>query len=307
MIENLAGSPVADAVQPAIALVLGQLLYVFQDVIDRFEVQFPPPRDLGRVDWRRVRHIRNHIVLAHPAEKLPRNRLPLIKQNRGIAWTPAFATISAMAKQLATSDFYDLDQLLSPAELAVRDAVRTFVDERYLPVVNQHWHAGTFPMELVPEMGRINCFGATIKGYGCAGLSNLAYGLVMGELERGDSGLRTVASVQVVLAMNAIYYFGSEDQKQRWLPEMAKGGKELGCFLDIGPKAISAQPCWNAEIARRTRMAGRSTARRRGSATATSPMSRSSGRDRCGWERQRWVGVICGFLVEKDTPVRGRV
>ena len=128
-----------------------------------------------------------------------------------------------MPSQLATSDFYELDSLLSPAEVAVRDAVRRFVDERYLPVVNKHWHAGTFPMELVPEMGRINCFGATIKGYGCPGLSNLSYGLVMRELERGDSGLRTVASVQGALAMNAIYSFGSEEQKQRWLREMAKG------------------------------------------------------------------------------------
>lgn len=134
-----------------------------------------------------------------------------------------------MASQLASSDFYQLDSLLSPQDIAVRDAVRKFVDERFLPQVNKHWHAGTFPMELVPEMGRINCFGATIQGYGCPGLSNLAYGLVMRELERGDSGLRTVASVQGALAMNAIYYFGSEEQKQRWLPEMAKGAK-LGCF-----------------------------------------------------------------------------
>ncbi|MBC8106103.1 MAG: acyl-CoA dehydrogenase family protein [Anaerolineae bacterium] len=134
-----------------------------------------------------------------------------------------------MASQPASSDFYDLDSLLSPGDIAVRDSVRKFVDEQFLPTVNKHWHAGTFPMELLPEMGRINCFGATIKGYGCAGLSNLAYGLVMRELERGDSGLRTVASVQGALAMNAIYYFGSEQQKQRWLPEMAKGLK-IGCF-----------------------------------------------------------------------------
>ncbi|CAN5594120.1 acyl-CoA dehydrogenase family protein [soil metagenome] len=134
-----------------------------------------------------------------------------------------------MPTQLASSDFYQLDSLLSPADLAVRDAVRRFVDERFVPVVNQHWHAGTFPMELMPQMGKIHCFGATIKGYGCAGLSNRAYGLVLRELERGDSGLRTVASVQGALAMNAIYYFGSEEQKQHWLPEMARG-LQVGCF-----------------------------------------------------------------------------
>src|SRR4051812_29679750 len=105
-----------------------------------------------------------------------------------------------MPSQLASSDFYELDSLLSPQEIAVRDAVRKFVDDRFLPQVNKHWHAGTFPMELVPEMGELSCFGATIKGYGCAGLSNLAYGIVMRELERGDSGLRTVASVQGALA-----------------------------------------------------------------------------------------------------------
>ena len=89
-----------------------------------------------------------------------------------------FGTIRDMPSPLASSDFYDLDSLLSPADIVVRDSVRKFVDEQFLPTVNKHWHAGTFPMELLPEMGRINCFGATIKGYGCAGLSNLAYGLV---------------------------------------------------------------------------------------------------------------------------------
>src|SRR4051794_4393010 len=94
-----------------------------------------------------------------------------------LAGKETFGTIRDMASHLATSDFYDLDSLLSPGDIAVRDSVRKFVHEQFLPTVSTHWHAGTFPMELLPEMGKINCFGATIKGYGCAGLSNLAYGL----------------------------------------------------------------------------------------------------------------------------------
>src|SRR5215212_5325531 len=82
-----------------------------------------------------------------------------------LAGNETFGTIRDMPSSLATSDFYQLDSLLTPAEIDVRDSVRKFVDERFLPSVNKHWHAGTFPMELLPEMGRINCFGATIKGY----------------------------------------------------------------------------------------------------------------------------------------------
>src|SRR4051812_36496726 len=109
-----------------------------------------------------------------------------------------------MGKELAGSDFYQLDDLLAPEDREVRDSVRGFVDQRFMPVVTKHYRDGTFPMELLPEMGRLNCFGATIPcEHGCAGLSNLAYGLIMRELERGDSGLRTMASVQGALAMNA--------------------------------------------------------------------------------------------------------
>ena len=134
----------------------------------------------------------------------------------------------AMATFEAT-DFYDLDALLTPEERALRDRVRRWVDERFLPVVTEHYRAGTFPMELVPEMAQLGVFGPTIKGHGCPGLGSVAGGLIMQELERGDSGLRTFASVQGSLAMMAIDLFGSEEQKSRWLPEMARGTK-FGCF-----------------------------------------------------------------------------
>jgi glutaryl-CoA dehydrogenase len=126
-------------------------------------------------------------------------------------------------------DFYNLDELLTAQERHVRDSVRTWVQERYLPVVPRHFRDGTFPMELVPELAKLGVLGPGIKGYGCSGLGSVAAGLMMQELERGDSGLRTFASVQGSLAMTAINLFGSEEQKQRWLPAMAQGEK-LGCF-----------------------------------------------------------------------------
>src|SRR5437879_862415 len=126
-------------------------------------------------------------------------------------------------------DFYSIEELFSKEELEHRDAMRAWVTERFLPTAREHYAAGTFPMELAPEMAQRHAFGATIKGYGCAGLSSIAYGLIMQELERGDSGLRTFASVQGALAMNAIAMFGSEEQKQRWLGPMARG-ERIGCF-----------------------------------------------------------------------------
>jgi len=127
------------------------------------------------------------------------------------------------------ADFYNLEELLTADERRARDAVRQWVQERFLPVVAQHYRDGTFPMELVPELAKLGVFGPSIKGYGCGGLGSVAPGLMMQELERGDSGLRTFASVQGSLAMMAINLFGSEEQKKRWLPTMARGEK-LGCF-----------------------------------------------------------------------------
>src|SRR5437660_8339642 len=147
-------------------------------------------------------------------------------------------------------DFYSIEELLSADERQHRDVMRAWVSERFLPIVRQHYAAGTFPMELAPEMAQRHAFGATIKGYGCAGLSSIAYGLIMQELERGDSGLRTFAAVQGALAMNAIALFGSEEQKKRWLGPMARG-ERIGCFALTEPEAGST-PASMTSIARKT-------------------------------------------------------
>jgi len=126
-------------------------------------------------------------------------------------------------------DYYDTEGLLSEEERMVRDTVRDWVEAEFLPVVIQHHRAGTFPMEVVPQLGELGVFGATLKGYGCAGLNNVAYGLIMQELERGDSGLRSFASVQSGLVMYPIHRYGSEAQKDRWLPALQQG-RAIGCF-----------------------------------------------------------------------------
>jgi glutaryl-CoA dehydrogenase len=137
-------------------------------------------------------------------------------------------------KTFEAADFYQLDELLTAEERRLRDNVRDWVQTRFLPVVAQHYRDGTFPMELAPELGALGVFGPSIRGYGCGGLGNVAAGLMMQELERGDSGLRTFASVQGSLAMMAINFFGSEEQKKHWLPAMARGEK-LGCFALTEP------------------------------------------------------------------------
>src|SRR4051812_2618028 len=126
-------------------------------------------------------------------------------------------------------DFIELDSLLSEDEILVRDNTRKWVEEKIIPIIEQCNREGRFPRELVPEMGSLGFFGANLKGYGCAGMSNVEYGLVTQELERGDSGLRSFVSVQSALVMYPIYAFGSEEQKNTWLPQLAKGEK-LGCF-----------------------------------------------------------------------------
>ncbi|CAN5903178.1 acyl-CoA dehydrogenase family protein [soil metagenome] len=127
-------------------------------------------------------------------------------------------------------DFYDIDSVLSEEERAVRDSVRRFVDERVLPIIGDAYVQGRFPKELIPEMGALGVFGANLpEEYGCAGLNNVQYGLIMQELERGDSGVRSFASVQGALAMYPIYAFGSEEQKHAHLPKMATG-EIIGCF-----------------------------------------------------------------------------
>ncbi len=127
-------------------------------------------------------------------------------------------------------DFYNVDGSLTEEERAVRDSVRRFVDERVLPIIGHCYVEGRFPKEIVPEMGALGLFGANLpEEYGCAGLNNVAYGLIMQELERGDSGVRSFASVQGALVMYPIYAFGSEEQKRHYLPKMATG-EIIGCF-----------------------------------------------------------------------------
>ncbi|MEX2325308.1 MAG: acyl-CoA dehydrogenase family protein, partial [Gemmatimonadaceae bacterium] len=128
------------------------------------------------------------------------------------------------------NDFYAIDSSLSEDERAVRDTVRRFVDDRVLPIIGDCYIDGRFPLELVPEMAELGVFGANLpEEYGCAGLNNVAYGLIMQELERGDSGVRSFASVQGALVMYPIFAFGSEEQKRHYLPKMAQG-EIIGCF-----------------------------------------------------------------------------
>jgi glutaryl-CoA dehydrogenase len=126
-------------------------------------------------------------------------------------------------------DYYGIDDLLTEEQRMMRDAVRDWVEAKFLPVVSQHHRDGTFPMELATDLGEMGVFGATLTGYGCAGLDHVAYGLIMQELERGDSGLRSFASVQSGLVMYPIHSYGSDAQKDRWLPRL-QSGEALGCF-----------------------------------------------------------------------------
>jgi glutaryl-CoA dehydrogenase len=126
-------------------------------------------------------------------------------------------------------DFIEFDSLLSEDEKLVRDTARRFVEENVVPIIEQCNREGRFPRELIKTVAELGFFGPNLKGYGCAGMSNIDYGLIMQELERGDSGIRSFCSVQSSLVMFPIYAYGSEEQKQKWLPAMARGEK-LGCF-----------------------------------------------------------------------------
>jgi glutaryl-CoA dehydrogenase len=126
-------------------------------------------------------------------------------------------------------DFYGLDELLTDEERMIRDTIREWVGEHVVPIIAEYCRKGTFPTQLVPQMGELGMFGANLQGYGCAGLGAVAYGLLMQELERGDSGLRSCASVQGSLVMFPIHAYGSEEQKEKWLPKLAKG-EAIGAF-----------------------------------------------------------------------------
>jgi glutaryl-CoA dehydrogenase len=135
-----------------------------------------------------------------------------------------------MANAFAGVDFYDVDSLLSEEERAVRDTVRAWVEEHLMPVIGDAYVEGEFPRQLIPGMAELGVLGANLpEEYGCAGLNNVAYGLIMQELERGDSGIRSFASVQGALVMYPIFTFGSEEQKKYWLPRLASG-EDIGCF-----------------------------------------------------------------------------
>ena len=135
-----------------------------------------------------------------------------------------------MAEKFQGVDFYDVDSLLSEEERLVRDTTREWVEERILPIIRDAYYQRRFPVEIIPEMAEVGMLGSNLpEEYGCAGLNNVAYGLKMQELERGDSGIRSFASVQGSLVMYPIFTWGSEEQKREWLPKMAAGEK-IGCF-----------------------------------------------------------------------------
>jgi glutaryl-CoA dehydrogenase len=126
-------------------------------------------------------------------------------------------------------DYFGIEEHLSDEQRMIRDSVRDWVELRFLPIVTEHHRNATFPLEIAAELGEMGVFGATLKGYGCLGLDHVAYGLIMQELERGDSGLRSFASVQSGLVMYPIYSYGSDAQKDRWLPPL-QSGEAIGCF-----------------------------------------------------------------------------
>ncbi|MBO0684188.1 MAG: acyl-CoA dehydrogenase family protein, partial [Candidatus Dormibacteraeota bacterium] len=130
---------------------------------------------------------------------------------------------TAPRSELDATDFLDLESLLDDEERLIRDTVRGFVRDRVLPGIDEWFERGVFPRELAPEMARLGLFGMHLEGYGCAGASAVSYGLASQELEAGDSGFRSFVSVQGSLAMFPIWKYGSEEQKQEWLPRMARG------------------------------------------------------------------------------------
>src|SRR4051794_27132363 len=147
-------------------------------------------------------------------------------------------------------DYLDFDSLLTDQERLVRQTARQFVDESALPLMRDAFNAATFPKQLIPEMAALGFFGANLDGYGCAGMNNIEYGLIMQELERADSGLRSFVSVQGALVMYPIFEYGSEEQRQRWLPRL-QSGQAIGCFGLTEPD-FGSNPSGMRTTARRT-------------------------------------------------------
>jgi glutaryl-CoA dehydrogenase len=185
------------------------------------------------------------------------------------------------------TDFLELDTLLTDEERTVREDVHGFVQEKIKPYIQDWWEKAIFPREIVPQMGAQGLLGMHLEGYGCAGKSAVEYGLACMELEVGDSGLRTFVSVQGSLAMSAIHKFGSEEQKQEWLPRMAKG-EAIGCFGLTEPEAGSDP-------------------------ASMKTFARKDGDDWILSGRKRWIGmgtiadvaVVWARTDEKGEPVRG--
>ena len=189
-------------------------------------------------------------------------------------------------------DFLGLDTLLGREEIEVRDRVRGFVEDRIKPNIKEWFEGGVFPREIVPEMGSLGVLGMHLEGYGCAGRSAVEYGLACMELEAGDSGLRTFVSVQGSLAMSAIHKFGSEEQKQRWLPKMASG-EAIGCFGLTEPEAGSDPSSMKTH------------ARREGDEWVLNGSKRWIGLASIADVAVVWAHTedgIRGFLVPTDTP-----
>jgi glutaryl-CoA dehydrogenase len=190
-------------------------------------------------------------------------------------------------------DFLRLDELLTDEERLARKAVREFVSREFMPRIQEHVRRdGSFPMELVPQMAELGLFGTNLEGYDCPGMSNVAYGLVMQELERGDSGLRSFASVQGSLVMYPILTYGSEEQKERWLPELA-AGRAIGCFGLTEPDAGSHVS------------AMRTKAEHRGDSWVLNGTKRWITNGSLADVSVVWARTeegVRGFLVEKDRP-----
>ncbi len=161
-------------------------------------------------------------------------------------------TTATVRSRFTGVDFYALDSILAEEERAVRDTIRAWVDEHVMPIIGACYVEGRFPKQLIPGMADLGILGANLpEEYGCAGLNNVAYGLIMQELERGDSGIRSFASVQGSLVMYPIFAFGSEEQKRRWLPRLA-AGQEIGCFGLTEPD-FGSNPAGMITTARETR------------------------------------------------------